>query len=798
MSFHPVIVRQSLWHWLALIATLLVVTQVQGAAIRIDHQTPYQTLIPWMQECLTPSTADMPDQLDLSTCSKGRFTPVDARGINHGFTSDVLWLRLSLHNAEATAVHTHLEIGFPQLDDVRLFWKDNGQWLVGRSGDSLPFEARMPQTRLPGFLLHLAPGETREVYLRVASTSSITTPISIASPAALLQHHEEKNIRIGIFYGISIAVIFMAAIFYLLLRETVYLNFFFFIISITGVMLCLDGVGYKIWSHLQVWEQYAIIIFESLAGIFGILFARHFLRSTSTPGTIDLIYRCLIGWFVICLVMAFAAPYKTFVFLVSIACLLLIPVMFIHGVIMSLRRDKPAIMFTAGWSGFFVAGALIFISNLGYAHHMDVSVEYFRLGVELVMLGLSFSLGWRIYEMKEARRIAEAAASTALELSRTRSEFLARMSHELRTPMNGVLGISELLRDTPMSPMQKNYINTLHDSGRHLLDVINDILDFSKLSAGKVELRHEAFCVQDIADDVQSIFSIQADTRNLYYSVETSGTATPVTGDPTWLRQVFINLIGNAFKFTETGGVTVSVRMTPASDNRQALHVDVTDTGRGIPPDAMAQLFQPFTQLDSSTHRSHGGTGLGLAICRQLVELMGGTIGVDSTPEAGSRFWFELTLPVADSLPIAKTTHPGPHDTEEGDNALAGFSVLIAEDNPTNLMILEHSLQKYGMDIKTACNGEEAVQMYCAADGAFDIVLMDCEMPVLSGPDATRRIRAFEQETGRRKVPVIALTAHTAPELVAEFLGAGMTGHLGKPFRQDTLRSLMLQHLCLD
>lgn len=165
-----------------------------------------------------------------------------------------------------------------------------------------------------------------------------------------------------------------------------------------------------------------------------------FLRSTTTPGTIDLIYRGLIAWFVICLAMALATPYKTFVFLVAITCLLLIPVMFIHGVIMSLRRDKPAIMFTAGWSGFFVAGALIFISNLGYAHHMDVSVEYFRLGVELVMLGLSFSLAWRIYEMKEARRIAEAEASTALELSSTRSEFLARMS-----------------------PMQKNCINTLHD-----------------------------------------------------------------------------------------------------------------------------------------------------------------------------------------------------------------------------------------------------------------------------------------------------------------------------------------------
>lgn len=793
MSLCPAVNRR--WRWLAFVVLMLAfLTPAHSATINVDDQTPYQSLLPWLDECLTPSRADAPDALDVATCQHGRFLPVDRRGINHGFTDSVLWLRTSIHNQSDTAVHSYLELGFPQLDDVHLFWRKDQGWEVVKSGDNIPFELRTPQTRLPGFMLHLAPGETREIFLRVATTSAITVPMAIASPEAILQRHESRDIRIGIFYGISLAVIFMTAIIYILLRETVYLTFLLFITSITGVMLCLDGTGFKLWSPLMLWEQYAIAVFEALSGIFGILYARQFLRLPAVSPRIDLVYRGLIAWFMLCLAAAPVIPFKTLIFVIATACLLLIPIMFVHGLIMSLRRDKPAIIFTAGWSGFFVVGAITFVANLGYAHHMDVSVEYFRVCIELVMLGLSFSLGWRIYEMKEARRVAEAAAQAAMELSRTRSEFLARMSHELRTPMNGVLGIAELLRDTPMSPMQKNYINTLQDSGRHLLDVINDILDFSKLSAGKAQLRHEVFCVRDIAEDIYSIFAIQAETRNLHFAVNTAGITTPVVGDPTWLRQIFVNLVGNAFKFTSSGSINVSIHMQPMTHRQQHLHVDVVDTGRGISDEEKAQLFQAFTQLDSSSHRNHGGTGLGLAICRQLVELMGGRIGVDGVPGKGSRFWFELTLPEADSLPDA-TVAPNSSAPDERSKLLSGCRALIAEDNPTNLMILERSLQKYGMHIRTARNGEEAVQLFCSPGEAFDIVLMDCEMPILSGPDATRKIREFEEKTERRATPVIALTAHTAPELVEGFLGAGMTDHLGKPFRQDMLRDLILRYL---
>jgi signal transduction histidine kinase/ActR/RegA family two-component response regulator len=626
----------------------------------------------------------------------------------------------------------------------------------------------------------------------VQSTSAIAMPISAVSPTVWIQRHEKHNLKLGIFYGISISAIFMAAVFYLLLRESVFLYFLLFIGGMTGIMLCLDGIGSQLWHSLPRWHQYAIIHFEVFSGISGILFTRAFLKAPATRPFFTTFYRYMLIVLLACLAMPFVIPYALYAKTVAILCLLLIPALFLHGLSLALKGDRPAILFTISWSGFFAVGMLIFLNNLGYAHRMDVSIGYFRLGVEVVMLGLSLSLGWRIYEMKEAKRAAEAAATAAIELGRTRSEFLARMSHELRTPMNGVLGIAELLRDTPMNPMQRSYINTLQDSGRHLLDVINDILDFSKLSAGKVQLRQEAFSLRDLADDLHSIFALQAESRGLQFVVTTHNTETLVLGDPTWLRQVLINLTGNAFKFTKKGGITVTFRMEPALNAHQRILIDVTDTGSGIPQEEIQKLFQPFSQLDTAPHHTRDGTGLGLAICQQLMELMGGEIGVDSIPAQGSRFWLSLTLPEADDSTIGVN--------EEITKApaiipLAGKRVLVAEDNPTNLMILEKFLKKFGMAITTAHNGEEALVRFCSPQYSFDIVLMDCEMPVMGGIEATRRMRDHEAITGNTPVPIIALTAHTAPEMVEEFLTAGMSDHLGKPFRQDMLHKMIQRHL---
>jgi signal transduction histidine kinase/CheY-like chemotaxis protein len=778
--------------WLMLAGWLLIVLQAHATTLAVDQQTPYQSLVPWLQQCLTTATVDSPATLDTKSCRHGRFTAVNPQGLSLGFTDETLWLRLTLHNRESSTTLTYLEVGYPPLDDIRLFWKQDGQWHSDRNGDSVPLHARSLKTRIPAFLLQLQPDETRELLLRVRSTSAIAMPVSVASPTVWIQKHERLNIALGIFYGISITAMFMAAIFYVLLRETVFLNFLLFIGSVTGVMLHLDGLGALIWHSIPLWQQYGIIHLEVLAGISSILFIQRFLSAAATPAFFRVFYRSTIAWLLICMCMALVIPYALYAQLVAIACLILIPSMFVHGLSLAVRGDRPAIIFTAGWSGFFAVGMLIFLNNLGYAHQMDVSIEYFRIGLEIVMLGLFFSLGWRIYEMKEERRSVEAAASTALELSRTRSEFLARMSHELRTPMNGVLGIAELLRDTQMTPMQRSYINTLQDSGRHLLDVINDILDFSKLSAGKVKLRQEAFCLRDLAEDIHSIFALQAETRGLSYAVTTRNVETPVLGDPTWLRQVLINLIGNAFKFTEKGGIAVAIRMESVSRARQRILVDVTDTGRGIPPAEAQKLFQPFSQLDTPSHQSRDGTGLGLAICRQLMDLMGGEIGVDSTPEQGSRFWLSLILPEAGEASLL--TPPAERDDTTA-IALTGLCALVAEDNPTNLMILEKILKKFGMTITAARNGEEAVQLFCTPQRHFDIVLMDCEMPVMSGVEATRRIRDHEAVTGQAPVPIIALTAHTAPEMVEEFLEAGMSDHLGKPFRQDMLRHMIQRYL---
>lgn len=772
---------------------LLAPAPAQATALSVDARLPYQSLMPWLQECLSPSAAETPDQLDVASCRQGGFSRVDPAGISHGFTTDTLWLRVTLRNPADDPVQTHLEVGFPQLDDVRLLWRDNGQWRSEHNGDHIPVDERVLATRLPGFLVQLAPRETRDLFLRVHSSSALSVPVAVASPMALLQRHDRKSIRSGVFYGFSGAVILIALIFYLLLRETVFLHYMLLVFSMSGVMLCLDGIGFLAWHGLPYWQQYAIIHFEVLAGVFGILFAQQFLKAKATPAVFAYLYRGLLLWFAAAAAASLLVPFEHYVLATAAGCLLLIPVLFCHGLLLALRRDVPAIIFTAGTSGFFVVGALAFINNLGYAHHMDMSVEYMRASFGIVMLVLSLSLGWRIFQIKEARRAAEAAAQAALELGKARSEFLARMSHELRTPMNGVLGIAELLRDTPMTPMQRSYIATLQDSGRHLLDVINDILDFSKLSEGKVQLRQEVFSLRDLADDIHSIFALQAEQRGLHYSVTGNATTQLLVGDPTWLRQILINLVGNAFKFTEQGRIAVTIDMAPAGDHRQEICIEVSDTGAGMAPADRDKLFQPFSQLEASGQHRREGTGLGLAICRQLVDLMDGDIRVESAPGQGSRFRVSLTLPEAGAT--ASVPPPAAMPDASDDRLLAGRHVLVAEDNPTNRLILEKILGKFGMVTTTARDGAEAVALYCATGARFDLVLMDCEMPVLKGPDATRHIRDYDARLGRGPVPIIALTAHTAPELVEDFLRAGMTDHLGKPYSQDMLRRVLQRHL---
>ena len=723
---------------------------------------------------------------DLDAARNLAYHPLKSELISFGYQAHSCWFRFRLANSSAEPLALVLDVGFPGLDHVRLFMLEGERVKVLIAGSAEPYADRPMRMPSIDFPLHLAAWQAQDYYLRIETHSPFVAPISISSDSVFIEERIERKWWQGIFFGIGAGLFFYNLLLFLRTRERFYAYYLAHLILGLFFFGAVDGLNYLLWPGWPEWNSRSPHVFMLCLMCAGALFAREFLATpqwSHTDRLLKAVAYLLAGGIAFYLFL----PLEYIASVLPAIIMLVTPPLLYAGVKGWRAGQAQASIFLLAWGIFLLAEMFAAVASYGFHFRFDSSLRVMQVGFSVQLILLSLALANRINSLNDERLLHEKESMLARAESTAKSDFLAAMSHEIRTPINAVLGFSQLLAVSRLDPEQRRHIEMLQGAGKSLLTVINSVLDYSKISAGKMQLDHVDFRLRDLLDECLGMATATAMEKPLIMRAKIDKSLPEwVRGDEGHLRQVLLNLLGNAVKFTSQGHVILHASNMPGNTAQDFyLSVQVEDSGIGLNVVDSERLFQAFNQADSSVTRNYGGTGLGLAISRQLVEMMGGQIGVRSTPGHGATFWFTVLLQEIDAPHVIENSQ-----LHADQSPLAGLRVLVAEDNAVNQLVISGLLKVLGIKPVMCGNGREVLSLL-EGGAVFDMVLMDCEMPVMDGYEATRLVRAREKSMGLPPLPIIALTAHALPEHRERCFAAGMSDHLPKPLSLPTLEAAL-------